>query len=82
MLIAAERGRLDPIAPQHETDDEVIASAAITASELLRGVHRLAGTVARTRAQRFVERILSLFRYGNSAARTVLHEKTRIFRNK
>ena len=60
VLIAAERGRLDPIALQHENDDEEIAIAAITASELLHGVHRLAGAVARNRAERFVERILSL----------------------
>jgi predicted nucleic acid-binding protein len=33
--------------------------AAITASELLHGVHRLKGAVARTRAERFVERILA-----------------------
>ena len=33
--------------------------AAITASELLHGVHRLRGAVARTRAERFVERLLA-----------------------
>ena len=33
--------------------------AAITASELLHGVHRLKGAVARTRAERFVEGLLS-----------------------
>ena len=36
-----------------------MAMAAITASELLHGVHRVAGAVARTRAERFVERVLS-----------------------
>src|SRR5207247_1366088 len=60
VLIAAERGRLDPDALQRENDDEEIAIAAITASELLHGVHRLAGAVARTRAERFVERILAV----------------------
>jgi predicted nucleic acid-binding protein len=39
-------------------DDEPIAIAAITASELLHGVHRLTGAVARTRASRFVEQLL------------------------
>jgi tRNA(fMet)-specific endonuclease VapC len=60
VLIAAERGRLDPTALQRENDNEEIAIAAITASELLHGVHCLAGAVARIRAERFVERILSL----------------------
>ena len=38
--------------------EEEIAIAAITASELLHGVHRLRGAVARTRAERFVEHLL------------------------
>ena len=33
--------------------------AAITASELLHGVHRLEGAVARARAERFVEELLA-----------------------
>lgn len=37
---------------------EAVAVAAITASELLHGVHRLTGAVARTRAERWVERLL------------------------
>jgi predicted nucleic acid-binding protein len=59
VLIAAERGRLDPAALGREDEDEEIALAAITASELLHGVHRLKGAVARTRAERFVERLLA-----------------------
>ena len=59
VLIAAERGRLDPAVLGAENDDEEIALAAITASELLHGVHRLKGAVARLRAERFVERLLS-----------------------
>lgn len=35
-----------------------MAIAAMTASELLHGVHRLTGAVARTRAERFVEHLL------------------------
>ena len=60
VLIAAERGRLDPSALLAENDDEEIALAAITASELLHGVHRLKRAVARVRAERFVERLLSV----------------------
>lgn len=59
VLIAAERGRLDPAALGHEDDDEEIAMAAITASELLHGVHRLKGAVSRARAERFVEQLLA-----------------------
>jgi predicted nucleic acid-binding protein len=59
VLIAAERGRFDPAALAAEDDDEEIALAAITASELLHGVHRLKGAVARARAERFVEAVLS-----------------------
>jgi tRNA(fMet)-specific endonuclease VapC len=60
ILIAAERGRLDPAALAAENNEEEIALAAITASELLHGVHRVKGAVARVRAERFVERILSV----------------------
>ena len=60
VLIAAERGRLVPAALQHEHDDEEIAIAAITASELLHGVHRLKHAVSRARAERFVEELLDL----------------------
>jgi predicted nucleic acid-binding protein len=56
VIVAIERGLLDP-AILAETD-EPVALAAITASELLHGVHRLKGAVARTRAERFVERVL------------------------
>ena len=58
MIIAIERGRLDPALLRDIDDDEPIAMAAITASELLHGVHRLTGAVARTRASRFVEQLL------------------------
>jgi tRNA(fMet)-specific endonuclease VapC len=58
VIVAIERGRLDPAVLREEDEDEPIAIAAITASELLHGVHRLKGAVARTRAERFVERLL------------------------
>lgn len=58
ILIAVERGRLDPIRLRNEDGDEPLAIAAITASELLHGVHRLTSAVARARAERFAETVL------------------------
>lgn len=57
-LIAAERGELDLEAALRDALDEDVAIAAITASELLHGVHRLKGGVKQARAERFVERLL------------------------
>ena len=59
VLIAIERGELD-LATVREDDEGELAIAAITASELLHGVHRLRGAVARTRAERFVEHMLDV----------------------
>ena len=59
VLIALQRGQIDPNTLGKTDDEEPVAIAAITASELLHGVHRLTGAVARTRAERFVEQILS-----------------------
>lgn len=59
VLIAIERGQLDLARIQAEDDEEPVAIAAITASELLHGVHRLRGAVAKTRAERFVEHLLT-----------------------
>ena len=59
VLIAIERGELD-LAQVREDEEEELALAAITASELLHGVHRLKGAVARTRAERFVEQLLDV----------------------
>jgi predicted nucleic acid-binding protein len=58
VIIAIERGQADPALLRDVDDDEPVAIAAITASELLHGVHRLGGAVARTRAERFVEHLL------------------------
>jgi tRNA(fMet)-specific endonuclease VapC len=58
ILIAAERGQLELSRLRDEDDEEEVAISAISASELLHGVHRLKGAVARTRADRFVERLL------------------------
>jgi predicted nucleic acid-binding protein len=59
VLIAAERGQLDLDRLVEKGGDEPVALAAITASELLHGVHRLGG-VRRARAGRFVEELLGM----------------------
>jgi predicted nucleic acid-binding protein len=60
VLIALQRGQLDPARFDTADDDDPVAIAAISASELLHGVHRLRGAIARTRAERFVEHILGV----------------------
>jgi tRNA(fMet)-specific endonuclease VapC len=57
VFIALERRQIDPAA--WADTDEPVAMAAISVSELLHGVHRVKGAVARARAERFVEQILS-----------------------
>jgi tRNA(fMet)-specific endonuclease VapC len=57
-LIAAERGQLDLQAILDNTGEEEVAIAAVTASELLHGIHRLKGGVKQAKAERFVERLL------------------------
>lgn len=59
VLIAAERGRLewDRVVAAHATEE--VALAAITASELLHGVHRAPSAKARTRRSAFVEQLLA-----------------------
>jgi predicted nucleic acid-binding protein len=59
VLIAAERGGLDwdRVVAAHATEE--IALAAITASELLHGVHRAPSAKTRTRRSAFVEQLLA-----------------------
>lgn len=59
IVIAAERGRLDLDRVLSEHADESVALAAITASELLHGVHRAATAIQRSRREAFVERLLA-----------------------
>jgi predicted nucleic acid-binding protein len=59
VLVAAERGRLDLDLLLNDRGGEDVAIAAITASELLHGVHRLKGA-ARARSEVLVERLLAL----------------------
>jgi predicted nucleic acid-binding protein len=58
VLIAPERGRLDLGRVLAEHGDEEIALAAITASELLHGIHRAVRSTDRQRREAFVERLL------------------------
>lgn len=61
LLIAAERGRfsLDDLA--RRLPDDPLALAAITASELLHGVHRATDPNIAEKRSRFVEYILEIF---------------------
>ena len=59
VLIAAERGSLDLESVLDEFRDEELALAAITASELLHGVHRADTETRRSRREAFVETLLS-----------------------
>jgi tRNA(fMet)-specific endonuclease VapC len=59
VLVAAERGRLDLEQQLLSLGSEPVAVAAVTASELLHGVHRATTAAQRSRREAFVERILS-----------------------
>jgi predicted nucleic acid-binding protein len=59
VLVDVERGRLELSALVREAGDRSIAIAAITAAELLHGVHRLRTSRRRTRAEAVVETLLS-----------------------
>jgi tRNA(fMet)-specific endonuclease VapC len=60
VLIAAERGSLDLPAFLEARDEEPVAMAAITASELLHGYHRARDAGTRARRAAFVEALLDL----------------------
>ncbi len=59
VLIAAERGKLDLHAALTRYGKHPIAIAAITASELLHGVHRATEPSQRMRREAIVERLLT-----------------------
>ncbi len=59
ILIAAERGRIDLGAALGARADEAFAIAAITASELLHGVHRARTPTQRQRREAYVEQLLA-----------------------
>jgi len=58
VLIAAERGKLDLSALLSESPDWLVAISAVTASELLHGVHRASKSRHRPRREAFVEQLL------------------------
>ena len=60
VLIAAERGTLDLEAAMAAGADEPVGIAAITASELLHGVHRATTAAQRQRRGSFVEKLLAV----------------------
>ena len=59
VLIAVERGELDLTSIADVAADDEVVISAITASELLHGVHRLRGAVQRARTERLVESVLA-----------------------
>ena len=59
VLVAAERGQLDLGRILEDHRDDSAAVSAVTASELLHGVHRLKAGVKRARAELVVERLLA-----------------------
>ena len=73
VLIAAERGDLDvdQVLATPDWQNETVGIAAVTASEMLHGVHRLAG-VPRVRAEAFARRwldVLPVFTFDLEVAR-------------
>lgn len=61
VLIALERGTLEATALTSGFGDQELALSAITASELLHGVHRARSAVQRHRREAFVEALLAQF---------------------
>lgn len=59
VLIALQRGQIAPARLAEEDDEGAVAMAAISASELLHGLHRLRGAVTKMRVERFVEHMLA-----------------------
>lgn len=59
VLVAAERGKLDLAQLLDAHGDKPVAIAAITASELLHGVHRAKDPAQRARRETFVEELLA-----------------------
>lgn len=59
VLIAAQRGDVDLRAILAKQGAFDVATSAISVSELLHGPHRLTNAMARSRAERSVERVLA-----------------------
>jgi len=61
VLIAAQRGDIDFDALLAAQGNQDIAIATISASELMHGPHRMTNAVARSRAERAIDGLLSCF---------------------
>ena len=61
IFIAAERGRLDLDQVLNQSADLELAISAVTASELLHGVHRASNKNQKARREAFVERLLEVW---------------------
>ena len=59
VLIAAQRGELDLRGAIAADGDDAVAIATISASQLLRGPHRMTNAVGRARVERQVEHLLA-----------------------
>ena len=59
VLVASERGAVDLAAKLQERAGEPAGMSAITASELLHGVHRAAPSAVKARREALVERLLA-----------------------
>jgi len=59
VLVASERGAVDLTAKLQERAGEAAGMSAITASELLHGVHRAAPSAVKARREALVERLLA-----------------------
>jgi tRNA(fMet)-specific endonuclease VapC len=59
VLIAAQRAEIDLRKAIATDGDDLVAIATISASELLHGPHRLTNAVARARAERQIEALLT-----------------------
>jgi tRNA(fMet)-specific endonuclease VapC len=60
VLVDVERGRTELAVLLEHQDDRGVAMAAITAAELLHGVHRLRVSKRKPRAEALVETLLSV----------------------
>ncbi len=59
VLIAVERGTLDPDRLAHGREDTDVGMSAITVAELLHGVHRADSEARRLRREAYVERLIA-----------------------
>ena len=84
VLVAAERGQLDLPSLRRTYAGEPLVVAAITASELLEGVHRAESELRRIAREAFVEGVLRALRvvpFDLAIARTHARVRARIPRN-